>query len=61
MEIDSIIRVLTEMRLLESFIASVAIVIFIGAVITLVMTVKPFVEKHLYRLIKGGKTLDSPS
>lgn len=61
MQVDSIIRVLTEMRLLESFVASVAIVIFTGAMITLAVTVKSFLEKHLNWRIKGSKKLDSPS
>lgn len=59
METNSILRILTEMRLLESFIASLAIVVFIGAMIYLVATVKSLLEKHT-NWIKKGKKLGSP-
>lgn len=61
MDVDSIIRVLKEMRLLEGFVASVGIVIFTGVMICLVATVKVLVEKRPDWVIKGRKKLDSPS
>ena len=50
MDVNSIIRVLKEMRLFEGFVASVGIVIFTGVMICLVATVKALVEKNK----KGG-------
>ena len=53
MEFDSVIRVLREMRVLEAFVASIAIVGFTGAVIALTVAAKSFLRKRLYNLIRG--------